>query len=196
MADVAPANGFGTTVMHPDAGTISLLYAEDGIDKWTTLTHWRPDAIDTRLATRTHFVVRAGQTTNGRLLLGDCSVLSFVLVACSHSGHAGGCAKTRSTMRTFFLPLPYLGSLATMEQFLSKNRRSWQRSVRHGGEVTADFQFHLYGCPQHPHPQPRSLRSHLLSAAAAVEAVAAAAPAAAPAPAAAAVAAVVAVVAT
>ena len=55
MADVAPANGFGTTVMHPDAGTISLLYAEDGIDKWTTLTHWRPDAIDTRLATRTHF---------------------------------------------------------------------------------------------------------------------------------------------
>ena len=45
--------------IHPDVGIISLLYAEDELDKWTTLTHWRPDAIDTGLATRTHIVVRA-----------------------------------------------------------------------------------------------------------------------------------------
>ena len=114
--------------IHPEVGIISLLYAEDGIDKWTTLTHWRPGAIDTRLATRTHCVVRAGQTTNVSLLLCDCSVLSFVLVACSHSGHAGS-AKTRSTSRTLNTPLPSLRSLATMEKFVSKNRRSWQRSV-------------------------------------------------------------------
>ena len=45
--------------IHPDVGIISLLYAEDELGKWTTLAHWRLDAIDTGLATRTHVVVRA-----------------------------------------------------------------------------------------------------------------------------------------
>ena len=58
MATIEPALSFGEMCIHPDVGVMSLLYGEDELDHWTTLTHWRADAVDTGLACRTHMVVR------------------------------------------------------------------------------------------------------------------------------------------